>query len=177
MMKKALTLSLLAIALSACQSGFNSGRTPSSSVSAAGFRMKSSHYSDVAKIRAEANRLGTQVREGKLTKVQAAQHLNRFRLDLVGHNNVDDSVYEVYLRSAVDNQRGSITAQQKRAQRLATTLVVHARKTEQPRVHQLPVGIYGHETIAINRAFDTMPTNLIDSASRISDVACLFIDT
>ena len=103
MMKKALTLSLLAIALSACQSGFNSGRTPSSSVSAAGFRMKSSHYSDVAKIRAEANRLGTQVREGKLTKVQAAQHLNRFRLDLVGHNSVDDSVYEVYLRSAVDN--------------------------------------------------------------------------
>ena len=103
MIKKALTLSLLAIALSACQSGFNSGRTPSSSVSAAGFRMKSSHYSDVAKIRAEANRLGTQVREGKLTKVQAAQHLNRFRLDLVGHNNVDD------------NQRGSITAQQQRA--------------------------------------------------------------
>ena len=100
MMKKALTLSLLAIALSACQSGFNSGRTPLSSVSAAGFRMKSSHYSDVAKIRAEANRLGTQVREGKLTKVQAAQHLNRFRLDL---------------RSAVDNQRGSITAQQQRA--------------------------------------------------------------
>ena len=115
MMKKALTLSLLAIALSACQSGFNSGRTPSSSVSAAGFRMKSSHYSDVAKIRAEANRLGTQVREGKLTKVQAAQHLNRFRLDLVGHNNVDDSVYEIYLQAMVDSQRGTITAAQSKA--------------------------------------------------------------
>ena len=115
MMKKAFALSLVAIALSACQSGYNSASVPARSISAAGFKMKSSHYSDVAKIRAEANRLGTQVREGKLTKVQAAQHLNRFRLELVGHNNVDDSVYEVYLRSAVDNQRGSITAQQQRA--------------------------------------------------------------
>ena len=46
--------------------------------------------------------------QGSLTKVQAAQYLNRFRIQQVGRNSVDDSMYEVYLRSAVDSQRGEL---------------------------------------------------------------------
>ncbi|TFV04598.1 prokaryotic membrane lipolipid attachment site family protein, partial [Bacillus stratosphericus] len=53
-----------------------------------------------------------QVSQGKITKVQAAQYLNRFRTQQVGRNSVDDSMYEVYLRSAVDSQRGAISSQQ-----------------------------------------------------------------
>lgn len=73
------------------------------------------HWTDVAKIRAEAQRLGMQVSAGKISKVQAAQHLNRFRLGLVGHNQVDDSMYDVYLRAAVDSQRGAIDSAQSKA--------------------------------------------------------------
>lgn len=77
-----------------------------------GFRLASSHWADVSKIRDEATRLSYQVSQGKMTKVQAAQYLNRYRIQLVGRNSVDDSMYEVYLRSAVDSQRGEITTQQ-----------------------------------------------------------------
>lgn len=76
------------------------------------FRLSNSHHSDVAKIRFEATRLSDQVGKGQITKVQAAQYLNKYRLQLVGKNPVDDSVYEVYLRSAVDSQRGAITTEQ-----------------------------------------------------------------
>ncbi|WP_430472186.1 hypothetical protein [Wielerella bovis] len=86
-----------------------------SQVSTKSYTLAASHWSDVAKIRAEANRLGLQVRAGKMTKVQAAQHLNRFRINLVGRNIVDDSVYDVYLQAAVDSQRGEITNTQSRA--------------------------------------------------------------
>ena len=77
-----------------------------------GYRLSNSHYSDVAKIRFEATRLSDQVGKGQITKVQAAQYLNRYRIQLVGKNPVDDNVYEVYLRSAVDSQRGAITTEQ-----------------------------------------------------------------
>ncbi|ASK28402.1 prokaryotic membrane lipolipid attachment site family protein [Neisseria chenwenguii] len=83
-----------------------------SSEAPASFRLASSHWSDVSKIRDEATRLSYQVSQGKLTKVQAAQYLNRFRIQQVGRNSVDDSMYEVYLRSAVDSQRGEITTEQ-----------------------------------------------------------------
>ncbi|MGF6148904.1 Uncharacterised protein [Kingella potus] len=76
------------------------------------YRLAANHWGDVARIRDEATRLSDQVGQGKITKVQAAQQLNRFRLRLVGGNPVDDSVYEVYLRSAVDSQRGAITSSQ-----------------------------------------------------------------
>ncbi|MBY6283791.1 prokaryotic membrane lipolipid attachment site family protein [Neisseria sicca] len=78
----------------------------------AAFSLASSHWSDVSKIRDEATRLSYQVSQGKMTKVQAAQYLNKFRIQLVGRNVVDDSVYEVYLRSAVDSQRGEINTEQ-----------------------------------------------------------------
>lgn len=76
------------------------------------YRLAETHWSDVSKIRDEATRLSYQVSEGKITKVQAAQYLNRFRIQQVGRNPVDDSMYEVYLRSAVDSQRGAISTEQ-----------------------------------------------------------------
>ena len=79
---------------------------------AASFRLASTHWTDVSKIRDEATRLSYQVSQGKMTKVQAAQYLNRYRIQLVGRNSVDDSMYEIYLRSAVDSQRGEITTEQ-----------------------------------------------------------------
>lgn len=76
------------------------------------YRLADSHWVDVAKIHTEADRLGKQVIDGNLTKVQAAQYLNRYRLSLVGSNPVDDNVYEVYQRAAVDSQRGAIDSAQ-----------------------------------------------------------------
>ncbi|MDO5059428.1 MAG: prokaryotic membrane lipolipid attachment site family protein [Neisseria sp.] len=119
---KKLILPLIATAgLSACSSIYiptlkevpvfpPQGQKVDTSVSA--YRLSSTHWTDVAKIRNEATRLSDQVSVGKITKVQAAQLLNHYRVKLVGHNQVDDSVYEVYLRSAVDSQRGAITPQQ-----------------------------------------------------------------
>jgi hypothetical protein len=110
MVRKSPVLLLAAmLALAACDATLN---PPSSRPADSGYTLASSHWSDVAKIRAEAQRLGTQVRAGKMTKVQAAQYLNRYRLKLVGANSVDDSVYDVYLRAAVDSQSGKISPQQ-----------------------------------------------------------------
>ena len=50
-----------------------------------------------------------------MTKVQAAQYLNRYRLNLVGSNQIDDNMYEVYQKSALDSQRGVITPEQSKA--------------------------------------------------------------
>ena len=115
MTKKILAATAVAAALSACQSAYPPPVQQSRSVSPQGFRLAQSHWTDVAKIRAEAQRLGGQVRAGQMTKVQAAQHLNRFRQNLVGRNSVDDSVYEIYLQAMVDSQRGTITAAQSKA--------------------------------------------------------------
>lgn len=79
------------------------------------FKLASTHWSDVAAIREEARRLNQQVGSGSITKVQAAQYLNRFRLKLVGKNSVDDSVYDMYLRSVVDSQRGEIDSAKSKA--------------------------------------------------------------
>ncbi len=131
MMKSALSMAVFAIALSACvqlpapviqntgsttpdYSGLTR-TTPTTQVSSGKYKLASSHWSDVAKIREEARRLNQQVGSNKITKVQAAQYLNRFRLNLVGSNSVDDPVYEMYLRSVVDSQRGVIDSTQSKA--------------------------------------------------------------
>lgn len=113
-MKKYLIPLSIAAVLSGCQSIYvptlteipvNPINTVKTEAPAKGFRLAPSHWADVAKISDEATRLGYQVGIGKMTKVQAAQYLNNFRKRLVGRNAVDDSMYEIYLRSAVDSQR------------------------------------------------------------------------
>ena len=114
-MKKHILISLLvATVLSACATEMPNTQpnVSTTQVQSDSFRLASNHWANVAKLQAEANRLGDQVRAGKLTKVQAAQYLNRLRISLVGNNIVDDSVYEVYQRAAVDSQRGTINSEQ-----------------------------------------------------------------
>ncbi|AHN28656.1 hypothetical protein SALWKB2_1274 [Snodgrassella alvi wkB2] len=79
------------------------------------FHLASSHWSDVARIRDEATRLSFQVSQGSMTKVQAAQLLDQFRIAQVGHNMVDDDMYAIYLRSVVESQQGSIDTAQSKA--------------------------------------------------------------
>lgn len=117
-MKKHIHLAVLtAISLSACGTIDSTHTALSTHVQQMNsvYRLDNHHWTYVAKIRAEANRLGTQVASGSITKVQAAQMLNRFRLNLIGRNSVDDSVYEVYQQAAVDSQRGVISAEQSKA--------------------------------------------------------------
>lgn len=124
-MKKHIPLLFLLAALAGCESIYlpslkevpvkptNVKKEPAKKQTAkAPYRLAESHWTDVSKIRDEATRLSYQVSQGQITKVQAAQYLNRFRIQQVGRNSVDDSMYEVYLRSAVDSQRGAISSQQ-----------------------------------------------------------------
>lgn len=84
--------------------------TPTNTVTP--YRLSANHWSDVASIRNRANELSIRVGQGELTKVQAAQLLNEYRVKLVGHNSVDDNVYTVYLRAATQSQSGQINTDQ-----------------------------------------------------------------
>ena len=106
---KYLPILLLAGLLSGCQT---LSPRPQRRSAAPQYTLAASHWGDVAKIRNEATRLGYEVTKGRMTKTQAAQQLNRFRINLVGRNSVDDSMYEIYLRSAVQSQQGRITPEQ-----------------------------------------------------------------
>ncbi len=118
-MKTQISVLVLVAALSGCSSVYvpkivEVPIKPTTSVQTppASYRLAASHWSDVSKIRDEATRLSYQVSQGQITKAQAAQYLDRFRINLVGRNAVDDDMYQIYLRSAVDSQRGAITTEQ-----------------------------------------------------------------
>ena len=118
-MKTQISVLVLVAALSGCSSVYvpkivEVPVKPTTSVQTppAGYRLAASHWSDVSKIRDEATRLSYQVSQGQITKAQAAQYLDRFRINLVGRNAVDDDMYQIYLRSAVDSQRGAINTEQ-----------------------------------------------------------------
>ena len=87
------------------------------------FRLAPNHWADVQDIRNEAVRLSREVGQDNITKVQAAQELNQFRLALVGSNVIDDNVYDVYLRGAVGSQSGQISSAQSK-QLIQTALEV-----------------------------------------------------
>jgi len=64
---------------------------------------------DSAAILGEANRLATLVREGEMTRIEAADQLNRYRLARVGHNFVDDNTYATYRSLTVAREKNQIT--------------------------------------------------------------------
>ena len=111
-MKKYLPILLFVGLLGGCNLLSSPNSTRQNTQASPNYTLAASHWGDVAKIRNEATRLGYEVTKGRMTKTQAAQQLNRFRIRLVGNNPVDDSVYDVYLRSAVDSQRGAINSSQ-----------------------------------------------------------------
>lgn len=80
------------------------------------FQLASTHWQDVQKIKSEAKRLSTEVGKGNMTKVQAAQYLNQYRVNLVGHNKVDDSMYHTYLDAATNSQAGRISSAESKKQ-------------------------------------------------------------
>ena len=86
-MKKYLPILLVAGLLGGCNLLSSPNSTRQNTQASPNYTLAASHWGDVAKIRNEATRLG-------------------------GRNSVDDSMYEVYLRSAVQSQQGRITAEQ-----------------------------------------------------------------
>ncbi|MDO5686013.1 MAG: prokaryotic membrane lipolipid attachment site family protein [Neisseria sp.] len=127
--KTLLAFSCAAVLLAGCASPFQASRygklpgTEIKPVTTPAYQLAPQHWADVDKIREEAKRLSIEVGNGTMTKVQAAQYLDRYRIALVGHNPVDDNVYQVYLRSAVDSQAGKISAAQSK-QLIQTALSV-----------------------------------------------------
>jgi hypothetical protein len=57
----------------------------------------------------EANRLAEKVKRGEMTRLAAADQLNRIRLHLVGGNQVDDAVFASYRTLARRRDEGSIS--------------------------------------------------------------------
>lgn len=122
MLKKLPLLLMVTLSLNACitvntpaGSHLPNHGSPNASSSNMGYKLASTHWTDIAKIRQEAQRLGREVGANRMTKVQAAQYLNRYRLNLVGSNQIDDNMYEVYQKAALDSQRGVITQEQSKS--------------------------------------------------------------
>ena len=80
------------------------------------WQMSPNHKQHVNALSNEAKRLSAQVSSKAITKVQAAQLLNQFRINNVGRNTIDDSVYETYLKSVVQSQAGKISSAQSKEQ-------------------------------------------------------------
>jgi hypothetical protein len=63
----------------------------------------------------EANRLALRVKDGGLTRLEAVDQLNRYRVDRVGHNYVDDNTFATYRALTLARERGQINQDQLRA--------------------------------------------------------------
>ncbi len=106
-MKKYLLLSLFSIGLLAgCPTLDNSYKKDPVEVEG----QNSIYGLQAHRILIEANRLADLVNRNQITRVQAAQSLDIYRVQLVGHNAVDDAVFATYLRVAVDRQNNKATA-------------------------------------------------------------------
>ena len=66
------------------------------------------HYGS-ADILREADRLASQVKDGELNRVEAADRLNRYRLAHVGHNAVDDNTFTLYRSLAVAREQNRLS--------------------------------------------------------------------
>lgn len=63
----------------------------------------------------EAHRLAGRVEQGELTRLQAADALNQYRLRLVGANRVDDSTFATYRHLAQKRDQGLMSAEESHA--------------------------------------------------------------
>jgi len=63
----------------------------------------------------EANRLAVLVEKGELTRVEAADELNGYRLRIVGSNRVDDATFATYRYLATMRDDGKMTAEESHA--------------------------------------------------------------
>lgn len=60
----------------------------------------------------EANRLAEKVRNGEMTRLEAADQLNLVRLRLVGANRIDDSTFSTYRFLVLHREDGSMTQEE-----------------------------------------------------------------
>lgn len=88
---------------------------------------KPAYSEDTKKILQEAGRLASLVSENTLTRVQAAQALDTYRIRLVGHNSVDDASFSTYLRNTIDRQNSKITPDESVARMEQNLKRLHAR--------------------------------------------------
>jgi hypothetical protein len=70
------------------------------------------HRYGSADILREADRLASQVKDGTLSRTQAADQLNRFRLAHIGHNSIDDTNFAWYRAMAVARDRNQISQEE-----------------------------------------------------------------
>lgn len=105
-------LLLFAALLSGCAGfpDFGSSRRPSHAWPKP--HVQPQRANDSAAILAEANRLATQVRNGELSRGEAADRLNRYRVERVGHNVVDDSTFATYRSLTVAREKNQINQEE-----------------------------------------------------------------
>lgn len=83
----------------------------------------------------EAHRLADRVARGELTRLQAADALNQYRLRLVGANRVDDSTFAAYRHLVQQRDQGLLSAEDSQA-RMAARLQFWQRRW--PRLPRRP---------------------------------------
>ncbi|QRN41588.1 MAG: prokaryotic membrane lipolipid attachment site family protein [Neisseriaceae bacterium] len=114
MNKKLISVLVVSLALSGCvltlppDYSANTYGSKSAPIVSGPYQLADSHWSDLAKIKSEAERLALQIGLGTLTKVEAARQLGTYRIQVAGSNIVDDDVYRTYLNAAIDSSSGKI---------------------------------------------------------------------
>ena len=136
-MKKYLPILLVAGLLGGCNLLSSPNSTRQNTQASPSYTLAASHWGDVAKIRNEATRLGYEVTKGRMTKTQAAQQLNRFRINRAWDINLD-----------IQNLHSQ------RPAGLAAALAQYAKPPGQPGVHQLPDGSNEYAAAEISRQLE-----------------------
>jgi hypothetical protein len=105
-MRLLILLCLSVLALSGC----GVFKQPSASVQSG--RYATSAPSRSGMIFHEASRLAGEVEKGSMTRVDAADQLNAYRLRIAGHNRVDDSTFATYRYLAAMRDSGAMSAEE-----------------------------------------------------------------
>ncbi|TDR82233.1 hypothetical protein [Paludibacterium purpuratum] len=110
-MKSPTILLLFSLSLAACGS-FKQPPSPVQSGRGAAARAAAPQPARAGMIFREANRLADEVGQGRLTRVEAADQLNIYRLRVVGANRVDDSTFATYRYLAVQRDNNGMSAEE-----------------------------------------------------------------
>lgn len=111
---KSLTIPLsLTLALAACGS-FTQSPSPVLTGGATSSHAKAAPAAPQRSklIFAEANRLAAEIEAGRLSRLEAADQLDVYRLRVAGRNRVDDSTYATYRYLAAERDRNAISAEE-----------------------------------------------------------------
>jgi hypothetical protein len=113
-MKSLTPLLLVSLLLTACGS-FKQPPSPIQSGHGGITRASAPQASRSGLIFREANRLAGEVEAGRMSRVEAADALNDYRLRVVGSNRVDDSTFATYRYLAVERDSNGMSAEESHA--------------------------------------------------------------